>query len=128
MQRHVLQTRDMRRAIAPSGHPWRLELVVLGGSASSRPGDDCAWTQEEGKRAGRYSSLLQQRLQEETANATSQTSANDSDGHSIDVINRAQGSTESSINALLLDEVVDPNTTDIIVWEYLINGAYRPSH
>ncbi|CAB9504921.1 expressed unknown protein [Seminavis robusta] len=90
-----------------------LEVVVLGGSASARPARDCTVEQEM---PAQYSNLLQQRL------STMHSSSDDDDTlPKFRIINRAQGSMSSTTNALLMDQLIDPLTTDVIVWEFYIN-------
>jgi len=99
-----------------------LEVVVLGGSASARPGNNCtttlAGTNIEDLRSGRYSSLLQQRFDDQIDYYENQK------GPTIrfQIQNRAQGAQTSTTNALLLDEMIDPNTADVVIWEFLLNG------
>jgi hypothetical protein len=37
------------------------------------------------------------------------------------ILNHSQGGQESTTNALLLDQLIDPNGTDVIIWEFSLN-------
>lgn len=87
-----------------------VRVVVTGGSPSSRPGDNCTTD-------GRYASLLQERFQKEWANSNSSMPQ-------FQVINMAQGGTTSVTGALLMDQYIDTNKTDVVIWEFLINGKF----
>jgi len=110
------------------GEPAHLNMVVVGGSSSSRPGVDCRLpTNSTNRKDGRYSNQLEYRFQVEKE-------INEKSGRKVppgtlsgSVINRAQGGTCSVTNAILLDNMIDPYTTDVIIWEFLINGTYENS-
>ena len=90
-----------------------LEIVVVGASASS---------------LGNWSRLLQQQLDVESEIDEQKNNGNSTEGVNFQmnfkIHNRAQGSTGSVDNALILDENVSPDTTDVIVWEFYINGTF----
>ena len=100
------------KTVANKGFPWNWEpctlnnilsekkeltILWLGGSSSAIPPSHCD---------GRPSDLLQQALQSKLQ-------------IDIKVINMAQGNTDSGVNALLLDQLLQP--CDFIVWEFAIN-------
>jgi hypothetical protein len=95
-----------------------INIVLIGGSSSARPGNTCNAT-TDGKLSGRYSDILQERLYTDTFAEANQ-------GKSLfRIFNRAQGGTTSTCSALLLDSLVDPHTTDVLIWEFLINDDER---
>ena len=86
-----------------------LQLIFMGGSATAMRPKNC----EE----GRYTDILQELLDQDY-NQNSSASA-----RRIETRNLAHGSTDSLWSALVLDEMVDPYTTDVLVWEFAINDA-----
>jgi len=119
---HQALTRRLKSSVTSSfNDPGVFQIVVLGGSASSRPGDNC----QDGKKdrfSGRYSNILEEALQQ-NYNFSSYGNSTNITGIRFEVANMAQGSTETSTNALLMDELVNVNTTDLLLWEFLINEA-----
>jgi hypothetical protein len=102
-----------------------LNIVVLGGSASARPGDNCTAKTEKGEVSGRYTDLLEERL---LMNANLDTGRSHNSIPKFRIINRAQGAQVSTNNALLLDELLDPNATDVIFWEFALNDGSPLDH
>lgn len=89
----------------PGSH---LHVSVVGGSTAARPGNNCPdpTTQTD----GRYSALLDQKLQPHQ-------------DLKFSVRNLAQGGTTSVVASFLLDGLIDPLETDIIVWDFLVNDT-----
>jgi hypothetical protein len=90
----------------------RLQIVVLGGSASARPCSGCST--EDDLYVGRYSNVLQTNLQN-ALNASRDMNIQ------VQVSNMAQGGVNSEWSALLLDRLVDPFQADLLVWEFALN-------
>jgi hypothetical protein len=98
-----------------------LQIVVLGGSASARSPNNCS--KPGNLVAGRYSNLLQDSLDRLSA-------IREEDGKNImefEVINMAQGSTDSVWNSIFLDELVDTERASVLIWEFSLNDG-RPTN
>lgn len=92
-----------------------LRVVVLGGSATSRPADRCE--QEEASiHAARYSNVLQKLLSQDFNETTS-----------FEVVNMGIGGTTSVMNAVVMDGLVNPTKDDILIWEFAINDGQKAS-
>ena len=100
-----------------------LNVVVVGGSASARPANKCQLPNNVST-SGRYSDRLEWNLQKEHP-----VERRDSGSYNIfphfQVFNRAQGTCGSTVNAILIDNLIEASTTDVVIWEFLINGAYE---
>ncbi|CAB9514062.1 expressed unknown protein [Seminavis robusta] len=101
-----------------------LNIALLGGSASALSPFHCF--PPENPMAGRYSNILQEKLQETTSN----WSHHDHDNHDepsatihFHVHNFAQGGTDSFDNALVVDHLMDPYNTDLIIREFSVNDG-----
>jgi hypothetical protein len=90
-------------------HRTTIQILVLGGSSASRPGNGCDTPTDPW--AGRYSNLLQQQLNQRVTPYS----------YEFRVTNRAQGAETSDLSALMFDARIDTTTTDLIVWDYSIN-------
>jgi hypothetical protein len=96
-------------------------VVVVGGSTAARPGKKhCSLDEQDGRHSGQLNKKLA-----ELAAAQQLILGN----HSLDehimkfqVRNYAQGGSNSVTQALLMDGYINPNETDIIIWDFLTNG------
>lgn len=78
------------------------QLVFVGGSATARRPNNC-------KR--RYTDILQEKLDQDSSSIRFETR------------NLAHGATDSMWSALFMDEILDTETTDVVIWEFAINDA-----
>ena len=91
-----------------------INLVLVGGSPSARTGFNC--TLSPGNNKGRYSDILNVRLQDELL-AYGKSSLH------FRVSNMAHGGSSTFWNLLMLDQLVHTRDTDVLVWEYAVNDA-----
>ena len=91
-----------------------LQFVLLGGSSSARPADNCR--SQDQPEEGRFSNILQTNLQKDTGSASSSIN--------YEIINRSQGSENSAWFGIHITELVDPAETDVLIWEGCINDIY----
>ena len=103
------ETCALSTSLHSSGHPIR--VAFLGGSATARSASECN-SRADG---GRYSDILAQDMEQDLGSC--------GNGRFFEMVNLAHGATDSCWNALMLDELLDVNTTDLIVWEFAINDA-----
>ncbi|CAB9510352.1 expressed unknown protein [Seminavis robusta] len=105
-----------------------LTMAILGGSASARAANNCSSSttfyttnsnDDDDLYGGRYSNQLQERWNVMTASSTAQQSY-----PHLEVVNLAQGATDSVTNALMLDQLIDPRSTDVLLWEFHINDHH----
>lgn len=87
----------------------KLQFVIMGGSASSRPALNC----REDPIEARFSNVLQANLQQDAAGSLSDME--------LEVINMSQGSANSAHFGLVLDQLIDPRQADVLIWEGCIN-------
>jgi len=85
-----------------------LKLSFLGGSATARPANEC--------NEARYTDAQHQQLEQDLGNASLK----------FEVLNLAQGATDSLWSSLVLDEVLDAES-DVVIWEYAINDVLGAS-
>eukprot|EP00797_Seminavis_robusta_P027713 Sro522_g159610.1 n/a (517) ;mRNA; r:42080-43630 len=106
------------------GNEKTLQVLVLGGPGSARPSIDCDQERFQGHEddgyAGRYSNILERELNRVLApgfhlNSTAKTGP---EAPPFQVINMAHASLVPSVQGLVLDRLVDPETTDVIIWEH----------
>ena len=88
-----------------------LQVAVLGGSSTARTPFQC--DEQYGRLAGRFTNMLQRELAQDLGTAE----------QLFRIVNLAHGATDTFWSSLVLDEVVDVNHTDVLVWEYAINDA-----
>ena len=88
-----------------------LKVTVVGGASAAQPGQGCPAEYPD----GRWSTILQSKL-----------GASGKSLCKFAISNMAHGRDTSSIQtSLLLDGLIDPNETDVIIWDFLINGKYQ---
>lgn len=111
---------DRCRRQTSASQETRLEILLLGGSASTRPATNCSVLvpavsgTEEKKLPGRFSDFLESGLSAVEAQFPDLK---------FRVVSHANGNHHSVTDAVLLDNTVNVNTTDIIIWEFLINDG-----
>ena len=102
-------------------------VVVVGGSASSRPaqGKECITEQNLPPRYSDQLLIKVKRDEDRLLNNTKNNDDGDDNDEAImrfEVTNLAQGASCSVTNALVLDSFLNLDATDVIIWEFLING------
>jgi hypothetical protein len=106
----------------------KLTIALVGGSTAARPGSHCRNNSQ-----GRYTDMLQNKLDQVMVrynnNKNNNTTANANHNSSsiipmmiIIVRNLAQGATITVDNAIVMDQYFVPGQTDVIVWDFWING------
>jgi len=115
-----------------------MQVAVLGGSSSARPGNNCTCktttsTEHQDLLAGRYSNILQRQLDNVYSFGKSnhdpwigssihqEMKPTNNSVFQFQIVNMAQGAMDSPTNAILLDQLVNPHTDDILIHEFLIN-------
>ena len=89
----------------------QLEIVVVGGSSTAHSSSRCNPT--GGRFGGRYTNLLQRDLDNDMRNSSI----------TFNIVNVGHGNTDSLWNSFMLDELINPSTTDVLIWEYATNDA-----
>lgn len=91
------------------------QIVLVGGSPSSVSAAKC--TTPDDDYSGRWSNMLETQLNNRSSSSRLQ----------FQVSNMAQGNTDSAVNAIMLDQLIDPYRTDLIVHEFGINDQANSS-
>lgn len=95
--------------------PRPLGITIFGGSLSARAGENCQASKDI--QHGRYSNQLQDLL-----DSTNDTSAS---SRLFKVHNMAQGGVDSVWFGLHMDILLDPNRTDLLIWEFAVNDHHN---
>jgi hypothetical protein len=122
----IFQQRD--EAAAAASIP-KLTIALVGGSTAARPGNHCQKNSQ-----GRYSDMLQNKLDQvmlRYSNKNNNNTADDNDSNisslptmKMIVENLAQGATITVDNAIVMDQFFVPGQTDVIVWDFWVNGKF----
>ena len=88
-----------------------IQITVVGGSSTAHSARNC--DQSGTDVGGRYTNILQKELDRDLGNSSI----------AINVVNVGHGATDTLWNALMLDELINASTTDVLIWEYATNDA-----
>jgi len=98
----------------------QIQVTLVGGSTAARAPNNCTGSK------GRYSNILQDQLHQNAQALPALKNSTHSQYHKalmqFQVHNMAKGGTNSVTNSLLIDIYINPNKTDIIIWDFLANG------
>lgn len=102
-----------------------LKVVFVGGSCTTTSAASCGHREADNTQDARFTDILASSLEGDSFLFVSDNKEAKMD---FQIVNLGQAGSGSVLNALTLDTVIDPKTTDVLVYEFFVDDVWTMDH